>query len=78
MFDFFVKKPKSPYESHLSWHTSESLKNIVEILENRPQSSKNDQKSIKICKTHDLDKSTLLFGFQCLFSVAFWSLAQKT
>ena len=29
-------------------------------------------------KIHDVDKSTLLFGFQLLFCVRFWSLAQKT
>ena len=62
--DLFVKSPKSPYESHLSRHTSKSLKKIVNILETRPQSSKNAQKWIKICKLHDVDKSTLMFGFQ--------------
>ena len=30
----------------------------------RPQSSKNTQTWIKICKIHDVDKSTLVFGFQ--------------
>ena len=60
----FVKYPKSPYESHLSRHTSESLNNIVEILETRPQNSKNGQKWIIICKIHDVDKNTLRFGFQ--------------
>ena len=44
--------------------TSEFLKNIVKILENRPQSSKKAQKWVKILKNHDVDKSTLLFGFQ--------------
>ena len=53
-----------PYESHLARHTAEPLKKIVKILETRPQSSKNAQKSIKNCKIHDVDKSTLLFGFQ--------------
>ena len=75
---FFGKQPKSWYESYLSRHTSESLKNIVKILETRPQSSKNAQKWTKICKIHDVDKITLLFGFQKLFCVLFWSLAQKT
>ena len=44
----FEKFPKSPYESHLARHTGEPLKKIVKILEARPQSSKNAQKSIKI------------------------------
>ena len=61
---FFVTSPKSPYESYLSRHTSESLKNIVKILETRPQSSKNAQKWTEICKINDVDKITLLFGFQ--------------
>ena len=64
MFDFLLISQKSPYESYLSRHTSESLKNIVRILESRPQSSKNAQKWTKICKLHDGDKITLLFGFQ--------------
>ena len=34
------------------------------ILETWPQSSKNDQKFIKICEIHDGDKSTMAFGFQ--------------
>ena len=45
-FRFFVKYPISPYESYLSRHTSESLKNFVKILETRLQSSKNVQKWI--------------------------------
>ena len=55
---------KSLYESYLSRHTSESLKNIVKILETRPQSSKNAQAWRKICKIHEVDKITLLYGFQ--------------
>ena len=51
---------------------------LVKILETRPQSSKNAQKWIKICKIHVVDKITLLFGFQQLFCVPFLSLAQKT
>jgi len=47
-FENFEKKPKYPYESHLARHTAEPLKKIVKILETRPQSSKNAQKSIKI------------------------------
>ena len=54
-------------ESHLSRHTSQSLKNIVKIWETRPQSSKNAEKLIKICKIHDVDKSTLLFRFNRFF-----------
>ena len=64
MLKFLKKKPKYPYESHLARHTSEPLEKIVKILETRPQSSKNAQKSVKNCKIHDVDKSTLLFGFQ--------------
>ena len=41
MLNFFSKLPKLPYESHLSRHTSEPIKKIGNILENRPQSSKN-------------------------------------
>ena len=48
MFKILKKKPKYRYESHLSRHTAEPLKKIVKILETRPQSSKNAQKSIKI------------------------------
>ena len=55
--------PKSPYESHLSRQTSEYLKNIIKILGTRPKSSKNAKKWIKMCKIHDVDKSTLLFDF---------------
>ena len=62
MFDFFLS-PKLLYESHLSRHASEPLKKIVQILETRPQSSKNAQKFTKICKFHDVDKSTVAFGF---------------
>ena len=36
-FLFFAEYPKSPYKSHLSRHTSESLKNVVKILETRSQ-----------------------------------------
>ena len=45
MFDFCYIA-KSPYESHLSRHTFESRKNLVKILETRPQSSKNAKKWI--------------------------------
>ena len=58
MFDFLLNT-----QNH-SRHTSESLKIIVKVFKTRPQSSKNAQKWIKICKIHDVDKSTLLFGFQ--------------
>ena len=77
LFDFFIK-PKLPYESHLSRHTSEPRKEILKIIETRPQSSKNAQKWIKICKIYDVGKSTLVFGFQQLFSVQSLTLAQKT
>ena len=59
-----MKKPKSPYESHLSRYVSEPLKQIVKILKNGPQSSKNSLKWTNNCKNHDVDKSTLVFGFQ--------------
>ena len=64
MFFFLFLKPKSPYESHLSRHTSEPMKFFKKIIENRPQSSKNAPKWIKNCKIHDADKSTLVFAFQ--------------
>ena len=54
------------------------MKRIVKIMETRPQSSNNALKWIKICKIHDVEKSTLVFGFQKLFSVLSLSLAQKT
>ena len=47
LFDFFFKKPKLPYVSHLSRHTSEPIRKNVKILETRPQSSKNAPKRIK-------------------------------
>ena len=62
MFDFFLK-PQSPYESHLSRHTSEPIKKVVKTIEIKLQSSKNAPKWIHICKIHDVDKSTLVFGF---------------
>ena len=62
-FDFF-KKPKSRLGSHLSRHTSEPMTTIVKIIETWPQSSKNTPKWTKNFKIHDLDKSTLVFGFQ--------------
>ena len=49
----FVKissKPKLPYQSHLSKHTSEHLKKIVKILETMLQSSKNAQNLYKFVK----------------------------
>ena len=55
------KKTKYPYESHLDRNIAEPLKKIVKILEIRPQSIKNAQKSKKNCK-HTVN--TLLFGFQ--------------
>ena len=61
MFDFFLK-PKFPYESHLSMHTSEPLKKIVQILETRLQSCKNSQNGQKIVKLMMYTK--LVFGFQ--------------
>ena len=63
IFDYF-KEPKLPYESHLSRHISEPLRKIVEILETRSQSSKNVQKWINIIQIPDVDKFTLVFGFQ--------------
>ena len=63
MFDFLLNSQKSPYESYLSRHTSESLKNIVKLLESRPQSSKNAHKWTKNGKSHDVDKITVLFSF---------------
>ena len=63
MFDF-LKKPKLPFESNLSRHTSEPLKKIVKILETRLQSIKNAQKRTKNCKIYEGDKRTLVFGFQ--------------
>ena len=59
---FVFKQPKSPYESHISRHNSKPLKNIVKVLETMLQSSKNAQ-NIIFKKNHDVDKSTLLFGF---------------
>ena len=66
---FFVKEPKSSYESYLSSHTSESLKNIVKILETRPQSSNNAQKWTKICNIHDVDKISVWFSITFLCSI---------
>ena len=43
-------KPKLPYESHPSRHTSKPLKKIVKILETRLQSNKNAPKWTKIFK----------------------------
>ena len=63
LFDFFLKSIL-PYESHLSRHTSEPMRKNVKILETRPQSSKNYPKWIKNGKMHNVDKSTLVFGFQ--------------
>ena len=57
---FFNKLRKFPDKSHLSRHTSKPLKKIVKLLETRPQSSKNAPKWTKICKIHDVDKSTLV------------------
>ena len=53
------------YESHLTSPTCEPLKKIVKTLETRPQSSQNSQKrkKQKKIKIHEVDKSTLLFGF---------------
>ena len=76
IFECF-KQPKLPYESHLSRHTSKTLKKIVKILETRPESSKHSQKWMQI-QIHDVDKSRLVFGLQQLFCVPSWSLAQKT
>ena len=67
-FRFFLK-PKLPYDSHLSRHTAEPLKKFVKILETRLQSSTNAPKCTKNCQIHDVDKSTLVFGFQLLFCV---------
>ena len=64
LFNFFSRKPKLLYKSHLSRHTSEPMKKMVIIIETRPQSSKNAPKWIKIGKIHDIGKSTLVFGFQ--------------
>ena len=58
---------KLPYESHLSRPTSEPPKKIVKILETRLQSSKIAPKWTTNCKIHDVDKSTVVFGFQYLF-----------
>ena len=62
-FDFFLKG-KITYESHLSRHTSEPMRKNVKIFETRLQSSKNAPKWIKNGKMHDVDKNTLVFGFQ--------------
>ena len=63
LFDFFLK-PKLPTESHFFRHTSEPMKKIVKIIKTRSQSSKNAPKWIKIGKIHNVDKSTLVLGFQ--------------
>ena len=60
----------------LDIHTYVPPKKNVQILEPRPQSSKNAQKWIKICKFHDVDKSILVFGFQSLF-VFFLELSKE-
>ena len=62
-------KPKLPYESHLSRHTSEHLKNIVKILETRLQSSKDAPQWTKICKIHDVDKVHWCLVFKSFFCV---------
>ena len=53
MLDFFKARP-----------TSKPMKKMQKIIEDRPQSSKNAPKWIKICKIHDINKSTLVFGIQ--------------
>ena len=63
LFDFFFK-PKLPNESHLSRLTSEPMKKRLKIIETRLQSRKNAPKWIKMSKIHNVDKSTLVFGFQ--------------
>ena len=60
----FFLKPKLPNESHLSRHISKPMKKIVKILETRLQSSKNAPKWTKNYKINDVDKRTLVFGFQ--------------
>ena len=52
------------FYSHLSRHTSEPLKKFLKILETRLQSSKKAPKWTNNCKIHDVDKSTLMFGFR--------------
>ena len=58
IFDFF-KYPKLPYESNLSRHGK-----MVKIIETRPKSNKKAPKWLQICKVHNVDKITLVFGFQ--------------
>ena len=62
-----LKQPKLSYESHLTSHTSETVKKLVRILETGTQSSKNAQNWLKILKIHDVDKSTLVFSLKYLF-----------
>ena len=74
----FFLKPKSPYESHLSRYTSEPLKVFFFlIIENRPQSSKNAQKWITICKIHDVDKSTVVLVFNSFLVFYPWASHRK-
>ena len=68
MFDFLLSS-----QNHRMNHIFPGilLKNIVKMRETRPQSSKNAQKWTEICKIHDVDKITLLFGFQYFVCVPF-------
>ena len=67
---FFWKKTKLPYESHLSRHTFEPLSFF--LMETRLKSNKNAPNEIFFCKIQDVEQSTLLFGFQQLFCVPSW------
>ena len=63
MFDFFDKAKITVWITSFKAYFCIPEKN-VKRLETRPQSSKNAQKWIQNCKIHDVDKSTLWFGFQ--------------
>ena len=62
LFDLF-NKPKLPYESHLARHTSDPLtfkKNKRNYVTKQQECQKVDN-SLNI---HEIDKITLVFGFQ--------------
>ena len=73
--DFFLK-PKLPYESHLSRHTSKPKNKIVKIIETSPQSSKTAPKWIKFVKCMMLTNVHWCLVFNSF--LMFYPLAKKT
>ena len=76
-FDFLLNSQNHVWLTSFQAYFWIPEKYIVKLLENRPQSSKNTKKWIKNCKIYDVDKSTLLFGFNSFFVFHSWALHRK-